>query len=66
MSSDLSDSLDDVRMHGTTYVVRVAVHRAALEPPSITEIRDIAPAAVIESVFSAVAQVSSVPPLALR
>lgn len=66
MSTDLPDRLDDVRMHGTTYVVRVAVHRAALEPPAITEIRDIAPAAMIEAVFSAVAQVSSVPPLALR
>lgn len=66
MTTDLPDSLDDVQVHGTTYVVRVAVHRAALEPPAITEIRDIAPAAIIESTFSAVAQVSSVPPLALR
>ncbi len=66
MSTDLPNGLDEVRFHGTTYVVRVAVHRAALEPPTITEVRDIAPAAVIESVFSEVAQVSSVPPLALR
>ena len=51
---------------GHTYVVRVALHRAALEPPVITELRDIAPAAIIESVFSRTAQMSSVPPLALR
>jgi len=48
------------------YVVRVAVHCASLEPPAVTEIRDITPAAVIESTFSLVAQESSVPPLALR
>jgi anti-sigma regulatory factor (Ser/Thr protein kinase) len=65
MATDLSDT-SGVQVHGTTYVVRVALHRAALEPPAITEIRDIAPAALIESAFSAVAQVSSVPPLALR
>lgn len=66
MSTDLPDSLGDVKIHGTTYVVRVAVHRAALEPPAIIEIRDITAAAIIESTFSHVAQMSSVPPLALR
>jgi anti-sigma regulatory factor (Ser/Thr protein kinase) len=66
MTTDLPDSTDDLRVHGTTYMVRIAVHRAALEPPAITEIRDIAPAPIIESVFSHVAQISSVPPMALR
>ena len=51
---------------GPTILVRVAVHRAALEPPAITEIRDIDAAAIIETAFSRVAQISSVPPLALR
>jgi anti-sigma regulatory factor (Ser/Thr protein kinase) len=66
MSTDLPKTPDDLRVHGTTYAVRIAVHRAALEPPAITEVRDIAPAPIIESVFSQVAQISSVPPLALR
>ncbi len=66
MNPEPADSLSDAELRGTTYVVRVAVHRAALEPPAITEIRDIAPAAIIESTFSHVARISSVPPLALR
>lgn len=66
MSTELPDSLAALHVPGTTYVVRIAVHRAALEPPAITEVRDIAPAAVIEATFSLVAQESSVPPLALR
>jgi anti-sigma regulatory factor (Ser/Thr protein kinase) len=66
MTTNLPDTLPDDALRGTTLVVRVAVHRAALEPPQITEIRDIEPAAIIESTFATVAQVSSVPPLALR
>lgn len=66
MGTDLPDIVTASELHGSMYVVRVAVHRAALEPPTITEIRDIAPAAIIESTFSHVAQISSVPPLALR
>jgi anti-sigma regulatory factor (Ser/Thr protein kinase) len=66
MTTNLPDTLSDDALRGTTLVVRVAVHRAALEPPLITEIRDIEPAAIIESTFACVAQVSSVPPLALR
>jgi hypothetical protein len=66
MGMDLPDTITGSNLHGSTYVVRVAVHRAALEPPAITEIRDIAQAALIESTFSHVAQISSVPPLALR
>ena len=66
MSTDLPDTISGTELHGSTYVVRVAVHRASLEPPAITEIRDIAPAPIIESTFSHVAQISSVPPLALR
>jgi anti-sigma regulatory factor (Ser/Thr protein kinase) len=66
MTTDLPDNTDGARVHGSMYVVRIAVHRAALEPPAITEIRDIAPAPIIESVFAQVAQMSSVPPLALR
>lgn len=66
MSTEVPDSLASLHAAGSTYVVRVAVHRAALEPPAVTEIRDIAPAAVIEATFSVVAQESSVPPLALR
>lgn len=66
MTTNLPDTLTDDALRGTTLVVRVAVHRAALEPPLITEIRDIEPAAIIEATFAHVAQVSSVPPLALR
>lgn len=66
MTTNLPDTLTDDALRGATLVVRVAVHRAALEPPLITEIRDIEPAAIIESTFACVAQVSSVPPLALR
>jgi anti-sigma regulatory factor (Ser/Thr protein kinase) len=66
MTTNLPDTLSDDTLRGTTLVVRVAVHRAALEPPLITEIRDIEAAAIIESTFACVAQVSSVPPLALR
>lgn len=66
MSTDLPNSFAALHAPGTICVVRVAVHHAALEPPAVTEIRDIAPAAVIESTFSLVAQESSVPPLALR
>ena len=66
MTTNLPDTLTDDALRGTTLVVRVALHRAALEPPLITEIRDIEPAAIIESTFACVAQVSSVPPLALR
>lgn len=66
MTTDFPDTLAAAELHGSTCTVRIAVHRAALEPPAITEIRDIAPAALIESTFSHVAQISSVPPLALR
>lgn len=66
MTTNLPDTLSEDALSGPTLVVRVAVHRAALEPPAITEIRDIEPAAIIEATFATVAQVSSVPPLALR
>jgi anti-sigma regulatory factor (Ser/Thr protein kinase) len=66
MTTNLPDTISDDALRGPTLVVRVAVHRAALEPPLITEIRDIEPAAIIESTFACVAQASSVPPLALR
>lgn len=66
MEADVSDIPTGDHLHGTTHVVRVAVHRVALEPPAITEVRDITPAAVIESTFSRAAQASAVPPLALR
>ena len=36
MSTDLPDTMSPAEFHGSTYVVRVAVHRAALEPPAIT------------------------------
>ncbi len=66
MTTHLSTTASGDALHGTTLVVRIAVHRAALEPPAITEIRDIEAAAIIEAAFSHVAQISSVPPLALR
>ncbi len=66
MTNTIANTIADGALHGTTYVVRIAVHRAALEPPVITELRDIEPAAIIESTFAHVAQISSVPPLALR
>ncbi|MSO44318.1 MAG: hypothetical protein EXQ74_03255 [Thermoleophilia bacterium] len=66
MSPPIPDSDRATPLHGTTFVVRVAVHRAVLEPPVVTELRDITPAAIIEATFSYVAQLSSVPPLALR
>ena len=48
MPADLPDTAP-AGMPGHTYVVRIALHRAALEPPVITEVRDIAPAAIIEA-----------------
>lgn len=66
MTIDTSEHTDSLHVDGAMYGVRIAVHRAALEPPAVTEVRDIAPAPIIEAVFSKVAQMSSVPPLALR
>ncbi|MDX6554361.1 MAG: hypothetical protein QOD86_556 [Miltoncostaeaceae bacterium] len=47
-------------------MVRLAVHRAPTQPPFVRELRADGPAELVEAAFTAAAEVSCVPPLAVR